>query len=100
MSKAIEILLLADRPAQSLIPLSMGHSLPLLPVANKPIVEHLLETIALHAAHAPANVLACVAPDDVAVQDYLEKWAWPDVSVIVHDQNSALRGPADARLAR
>ena len=60
MSKAIEILLLADRPADSLIPLGMGHSLPLLPVANKPIVEHLLETIALHAAHAPANVLACV----------------------------------------
>jgi hypothetical protein len=86
MSKAIEILLLADRPAQSLIPLGMGHSLPLLPVANKPIVEHLLETIALHAVHAPANVLACVSPHDVAAQDYLDRWAWPDVSVIVHDQ--------------
>ena len=86
MSKAIEILMLADRPADSLLPLRMGHSLPLLPVANKPIVEHLLETIALHAAHAPANVLACVGPEDTAAQDYLNNWAWPDVSVIVHDQ--------------
>jgi mannose-1-phosphate guanylyltransferase/phosphomannomutase len=86
MSKAIEILLLADRPTESLIPLGAGHSLPLLPVANKPIVDHLLETIALHAAHAPVNVLACVNPDDTAAQEYLSKWAWPDVSVVVHEQ--------------
>ncbi|MFY9655378.1 MAG: hypothetical protein WAK01_02145 [Methylocystis sp.] len=86
MSKAIEILLLADRPMESLIPLGMGHSLPLLPAANKPIIEHLLETIALHASHAPANVLACVSPADTAAQNYLNKWAWPDVSVVVHDQ--------------
>jgi len=86
MSKAIEILLLADRPTETLIPLGMGHSLPLLPVANKPIIEHFLETIALHAAHAPANILACVNPADAAAQDYLSKWAWPDVSIVVHDQ--------------
>jgi mannose-1-phosphate guanylyltransferase/phosphomannomutase len=86
MSKAIEILLLADRPAESLIPLGIGHSLPLLPVANKPIVEHLLETIALHAAHALVNVLACISPVDRAVQDYLNNWAWPDVSIVLHDQ--------------
>ena len=85
MSKAIEILLLADRPVEALIPPGIGHSLPLLPVANKPIIEHVLETIALHAGHAPANVLACVGPDDTAAQDYLDNWAWPDVSVVVHD---------------
>ncbi len=86
MPKAIEILLLADRPAESLIPLGMGCSLPLLPIANRPIIEHLLEAIALHASHAPANVLACVTPTDTAAQDYLNGRAWPDVSVVVHDQ--------------
>ena len=86
MPKAFEILLLADRPAESLIPLGSGYSLPLLPVANKPIIEHLLETIALHASHAPVNVLVLVEPADTAAQDYLNDRAWPDVSVVVHDQ--------------
>lgn len=86
MPKAIEILLLADRPAESLIPLGTGCSLPLLPIANKPIIEHLLETIALHAAHAPMNVLACTTPTDTAAQAYLSRQAWPDVSIVAHDQ--------------
>ncbi len=86
MPKAIEILLLADRPAETLIPLGIGCSLSLLPIANKPIVDHVLETIAGHASHASMNILACVAPADTAAQDYLNERAWPDVSVIVHDQ--------------
>lgn len=86
MPTVIEILLLADRPVESLFPKGSRCSLPLLPVANKPIIEHLLETIGLHASQAPMNILASVKPADEAAQDYLANRAWPGVSVVVHDQ--------------
>ncbi|ARN82074.1 hypothetical protein [Methylocystis bryophila] len=86
MPRVIEILLLADRPVESLFPKGSRCSLPLLPVANKPIIEHLLETIGLHASHAPMNILASVRPGDKAAQDYLADRAWPGVSVVVHDR--------------
>ena len=82
MLKPIDILLLADRDAKSLIPDGFGCTVPLMPVANKPIIEHLLETIA---AHAPANVLVCVKPGDTAVRDFLNHRAWPDVTVMVEE---------------
>ncbi len=78
MSKSLEILLLADRNTE-LSPNGFGCPFPLLPVANKPIIEHLLETIA---RHAPANVLVRIKPADTAVREFLEGRAWPDMSVV------------------
>jgi NDP-sugar pyrophosphorylase family protein len=86
MSKPIKILALANRPAQSFMPDSSGLSIPMLPVANKPIIEHLVEAIS---AHAPATVVVCVDESDNATAEHLAQRAWTDVEVLTLDRTPA-----------
>jgi mannose-1-phosphate guanylyltransferase / phosphomannomutase len=83
MSKIMKILVLADRPAASLFPRGAGCSIPLLPIANKPMIEHVLETIA---AHHAANVVVRLGSGDWDTKRFLEDRAWPDMTLIVEEE--------------
>jgi NDP-sugar pyrophosphorylase family protein len=83
MCKPIEILALANRSTNSFMPHPSGHAIPMLPVANKPIIEHLIEAIS---AHAPANVVVCVDESDGLTAEHLSARAWTDVTLLTLDR--------------
>ena len=76
----MRFLILADRPARDLFPISNHISPPMLPVAGRPVIEHVLSMIA---AKGGGRVDVLLAPGDTRTQPYLEAVQWPALDVRV-----------------
>lgn len=83
MTNSIDILILADRGAQSLRPLAEFTPPPLLPVGGKPLIEHMLEAIS---TEVDARVTVVVAVGDTRTPQWLADHGFPRLSIEITDQ--------------
>jgi NDP-sugar pyrophosphorylase family protein len=82
MTNALDILVLADRDAKTLFPLTEKLPPPLLPMGGKPLIAHVIETLA---TCVTANVTVVVAAGDKQTGAYLATKGYPRLKLVVTD---------------
>ncbi len=83
MTNRIDILVLADRDAKALWPLTEIEPPPLLPMGGKPLVDHVIEALA---TRVDATVTVVVAAGDTRTPAHLASRGFPRLKIVVTDR--------------
>jgi hypothetical protein len=86
MSDRLHVLVLADRDGIALWPLTESLPNPLLPIAGRPLIDHVLATLS---ECGPLDVTLCLSPEDLATATYVTQRTYPGLAITIS-------GPVDA----